>query len=70
MNKFRKIMLNLWYGLPFGLKGADTEIMGSKNIDSNGSNENNDSNDSNESFIINSEGKSIKVFFNRDLSSD
>lgn len=40
------------------------------NIDSNGSNENNDSNDSNESFIINSEGKSIKVFFNRDLSSD
>lgn len=37
MNKFRKIMLNLWYGLPFGLKGADTEIMGSKNIDSNGS---------------------------------
>ena len=29
-------MLNIWYGLPFGLKAADTEIMGNKAIDSNG----------------------------------
>lgn len=28
MVKLKKILLNLWYGLPFGLKGADTEIMG------------------------------------------
>ena len=28
MNKFKKILLNIWYGLPFGLKAADSEIMG------------------------------------------
>ena len=33
-NKLKKYLLNLWYGLPFGMKGADTEIMGSK--ESNG----------------------------------
>ena len=38
MNKFRKYLLNLWYGLPFGMKAADTEIMGSKVIDENGTN--------------------------------
>ena len=30
MNRVKKFFLNLWYGLPFGLKAADTEIMGSK----------------------------------------
>lgn len=29
MNKLKKRLLNLWYGLPFGLKGANAEIMGS-----------------------------------------
>lgn len=36
MNKIKDFLLKLWYGLPFGLKGADTEIMGSKSQDSNG----------------------------------
>ena len=36
MNKIKKWALNLWYGLPFGLKGADTEIMGNKKADGNG----------------------------------
>lgn len=36
MGKIKNILLNLLYGLPFGLKGADTEIMGSKQVDSNG----------------------------------
>lgn len=36
MNKIKRYFLNLWYGLPFGLKGADTEIMGSKSADING----------------------------------
>lgn len=36
MNKIKKYFLNLWYGLPFGLKAADTEIMGSKSVDDNG----------------------------------
>lgn len=33
MNKLKKILLNIWYGLPFGLKAADTEIMGNKSAD-------------------------------------
>ena len=37
MNKIKKYLLNLWYGLPFGLKAADTEIMGSNNNGSDGS---------------------------------
>lgn len=28
MNKLKKYLLNLWYGLPFGLKAAGDEIMG------------------------------------------
>lgn len=36
MNKLKKWALNLWYGLPFGLKAADTEIFGSKNIGTDG----------------------------------
>ena len=36
MNKIKKYFLNLIYGLPHGLKAADTEIMGSKQMDSNG----------------------------------
>ena len=38
MNKIKKYLLNLWYGLPFGMKAADTEIMGSKSVDENGTN--------------------------------
>lgn len=29
MNKIKKLLLNIWYGLPFGMKAADGEIMGS-----------------------------------------
>jgi hypothetical protein len=29
MNKLKKILLNIWYSLPFGLKAAGDEIMGS-----------------------------------------
>lgn len=36
MNKLKRYLLNFWYGLPFGLKAADTEIMGNKEIDDNG----------------------------------
>jgi len=36
MNKIKKYFLSLIYGLPHGLKAADTEIMGSKEVDSNG----------------------------------
>ena len=36
MNRIKNFFLKLWYGLPFGLKGADTEIMGSNSQDSNG----------------------------------
>lgn len=36
MNKIKKYFLNLWYGLPFGMKAADTEIMGNKSTDDNG----------------------------------
>ena len=36
MSKIKNLFLNIWYGLPFGLKGADTEIMGSKSVDANG----------------------------------
>lgn len=36
MNKIKKYFLNFLYGLPFGLKAADTEIMGSKQVDSDG----------------------------------
>jgi hypothetical protein len=35
MNKIKKYLLNLWYGLPFGMKAADTEIMGNKSVDDN-----------------------------------
>lgn len=38
MNKLKKIALNLWYGLPFGLKAADSEIMGSKDSVDDGTN--------------------------------
>ena len=30
MNKIKRFLFNIWYGLPFGLKGADNEIMGTK----------------------------------------
>lgn len=36
MNKVKNFFLKLFYGLPFGLKGADTEIMGNSSKDSNG----------------------------------
>ena len=36
MNKVKNFFLKLFYGLPFGLKGADTEIMGSGSKDENG----------------------------------
>lgn len=36
MNKIKKYLLNIWYGLPFGMKAADSEIMGSKSVDANG----------------------------------
>lgn len=35
MNKIKKYFLNLWYGLPFGMKAADTEIMGNNSKDNN-----------------------------------
>ena len=38
MNKIRKYLLNLWYGLPFGLKAAGDEIMGSNGTSSNDTN--------------------------------
>lgn len=38
MNKLKKIALNLWYGLPFGLKAADSEIMGSSSAVDEGTN--------------------------------
>jgi len=36
MNKIKKYLLNLWYGLPFGLKAADSEIMGGSSKDDKG----------------------------------
>ena len=36
MNKLKKVLLNIWYGLPFGLKGADSEIIGNKGVTSDG----------------------------------
>ena len=36
MNKLKKVLLNIWYGLPFGLKGADSEIIGNKDVTSDG----------------------------------
>ena len=36
MNKIKKIFLNLWYGLPFGLKAANDEIMGGGEADQAG----------------------------------
>ena len=36
MNKLKKILLNIWYGLPFGLKAAGDEIMGSGQADQAG----------------------------------
>lgn len=36
MNKIKNFFIKLFYGLPFGLKGADTEIMGNGNKDNNG----------------------------------
>lgn len=36
MNKLKKILLNIWYGLPFGLKAAGDEIMGSGEADQTG----------------------------------
>ena len=38
MNKLKKLVLNIWYGLPFGLKAADTEIMGAKTVNLDGTN--------------------------------
>ena len=35
MNKIKKYLLNLWYGLPFGMKAAGDEIMGSNVSDGN-----------------------------------
>ena len=37
MNKIKKYLLNLWYGLPFGLKAAGDEIMGAGDADQAGS---------------------------------
>ena len=37
MNKIKKILLNIWYGLPFGLKAANDEIMGGGEADEQGS---------------------------------
>lgn len=36
MNKIKKFFLNLWYGLPFGLKAAGDEIMGGGEADQAG----------------------------------
>ena len=36
MNKLKKYLLNLWYGLPFGLKAAGDEIMGAGEVDEAG----------------------------------
>lgn len=36
MNKLKKILLNIWYGLPFGLKAAGDEILGSGEADQAG----------------------------------
>jgi len=36
MNKLKKYLLNLWYGLPFGLKAAGDEIMGFNSEGGNG----------------------------------
>lgn len=35
MNKFKKYLLNLWYGLPFGMKAAGDQILGSGGADGN-----------------------------------
>jgi len=37
MNKIKKYLLNLWYGLPFGLKAAGDEIMGAGDAEQSGS---------------------------------
>jgi hypothetical protein len=31
MNKLKKYLLNIWYGLPFGMKAASDEIIGAGN---------------------------------------
>lgn len=36
MNKIKKYLLNLWYGLPFGFKAAGDEIMGAGDADQGG----------------------------------
>ena len=37
MNRIKKYLLNLWYGIPFGMKGANAEIMGNgKDVEANG----------------------------------
>ena len=33
MNKIKKYLLNLWYGLPFGMKAAGDEIIGAGDAD-------------------------------------
>ena len=38
MNKIKKYLLNFWYGLPFGLKAAGDEIMGSSDTSGNDTN--------------------------------
>ena len=35
MNKVKKYLLNLWYGLPFGMKAAGDEILGAGTSDGN-----------------------------------
>ena len=35
MNKVKKYLLNLWYGLPFGMKAAGNEILGAGTSDGN-----------------------------------
>ena len=35
MKKIKEILLNLWYGLPFGMKAASDEILGSGGVDEN-----------------------------------
>lgn len=36
MSRIKKFLLNIWYGLPFGMKAAGDEILGSGTADENG----------------------------------
>ena len=45
MNKIKKFLLNIWYGLPFGLKAASEEIMSGGEVEQNGSSINQEATD-------------------------